>query len=137
MMSSSSSKKDTSMVLLQVYLKYQITEDDVNKGKRRPPGLPTEAGTTGISTTSLSTNIVGTQQHSITTRIVTIFKSPPSIIGVNKVFQWDDVQGLNTSNMFSFKYQLFLNDIYNWGNLDLLSYSMESNDILGDYQLPY
>ena len=36
----------------------------------------------------------------------------------------EDAQGLNTSNMFSFKYQLFLNDIYNWGSLDLLSYSM-------------
>ena len=26
--------------------------------------------------------------------------------------------------MFSFKYQLFLNDVYYWGNADLLGYSM-------------
>jgi len=109
----------------QVYLKYQITEDDVNRGKARPPGAPpTEAGTTGISTTSATTNIVGTATTFNYYENSNYLQVPPSIIGVNKVFQWDDAQGLNTSNMFSFKYQLFLNDIYNWGNLDLLSYSM-------------
>ena len=43
---------------------------------------------------------------------------------MDKVFQWDDAQGLNTNNLFSFKYQLFLNDVYYWGQTDLLSYSM-------------
>lgn len=109
----------------QVYLKYQITEDDVNRGKARPPGAPSsQYGSTGISTTSASTNIVGTATTFNYYENSNYLQVPPSIIGVNKVYQWDDAQGLNTSNMFSFKYQLFLNDIYNWGNLDLLSYSM-------------
>ena len=29
-----------------------------------------------------------------------------------------------TNNMFSVKYQLFLNDIYYWGSTELLSYAM-------------
>ena len=29
-----------------------------------------------------------------------------------------------TNNMFSVKYQLFLNDVYFWGNIELLSYAM-------------
>ena len=109
----------------QVYLKYQITEDDVNRGKARPPGAPpSQNGTVGIASTSATTNIVGTATTFTYYENSNYIQVPPSIIGVNKVFQWDDAQGLNTSNMFSFKYQLFLNDIYNWGNLDLLSYSM-------------
>ena len=40
----------------QVYLKYQITEADINRGKARPPGAPdSQYGTTGISSTSAST----------------------------------------------------------------------------------
>ena len=32
--------------------------------------------------------------------------------------------GVKSSNMFSIKYQMFLNDIYYWGTQDILSYSM-------------
>ncbi|MGA1049705.1 MAG: hypothetical protein ACO3UU_17005 [Minisyncoccia bacterium] len=48
---------------------------------------------------------------------------PPSIIGVNKIFRFDGSNTI-TNNMFSVKYQLFLNDIYYWGSVELLSYAM-------------
>jgi hypothetical protein len=48
---------------------------------------------------------------------------PPNVIGVNKIFQYDGSNTI-THNMFSVKYQLFLNDIYYWGTTELLSYAM-------------
>ena len=41
----------------QVYLKYQVTQDDINRGRARPPGAPqNQSGTTGIASTSATTN---------------------------------------------------------------------------------
>jgi hypothetical protein len=48
---------------------------------------------------------------------------PPSVIGVTKVFHFDGTNTV-TNNMFSVKYQLFLNDIYYWGSTELLTYAM-------------
>ena len=48
---------------------------------------------------------------------------PPNVIGVTKLFHFDGSATL-TNNMFSVKYQLFLNDIYYWGSTELLTYSM-------------
>jgi hypothetical protein len=47
----------------------------------------------------------------------------PAVIGVNKIFRYDGSQ-TTTSNMFSVKYQLFLNDVYSWGSMELLTYAM-------------
>ena len=50
-------------------------------------------------------------------------KVPNNIIGVTKIFHFDGSNAI-TNNMFSVKYQLFLNDIYYWGAVELLSYAM-------------
>jgi hypothetical protein len=109
----------------QVYLKYQVTEDDVARGGARPPGAPEgDSGTTGITSTTASSNINGSPTTFTFYENSNYIQIPPSIIGINKVFQYDDAQSVSSANMFSFKYQLFLNDIYYWGSTDLLSYSM-------------
>jgi len=108
----------------QVYLKYQVTQNDVDRGKARPPGAPSAGSSVGIASTSASTNIVGTATTFTYYENSNYLQIPPDVIGVNKVFQFDDSQTMSMSNMFSFKYQLFLNDIYYWGSTDLLSYSM-------------
>ena len=48
---------------------------------------------------------------------------PPEVLGVTKIFHFS---GANTTanNMFSIKYQLFLNDIYFWGAMEMLTYNM-------------
>ena len=48
---------------------------------------------------------------------------PPAVIGINKIFRFD---GANTAtnNMFSVKYQLFLNDMYYFGSTEILTYAM-------------
>ena len=82
------------------------------------------AGSVGIASTSATATIVGTATTFTYYENSNYIQVPPNVIGVNKAFQWDDAQGVNTANLFSFKYQLFLNDIYYWGQTDLLSYSM-------------
>ena len=111
----------------QVYLKYEVTQDDVDRGQARPPGLGGE--TVGIASTSATANIVGTATTFTWYQNSNYLQVPPNIIGVNKIFQYDNAQSLSMSNMFSFKYQLFLNDIYYWGATDLLSYSMAMSSL--------
>ena len=106
----------------QIYLKYEVTQNDVDRGKARPPGLGGQQ--VGIASTSATANIVGTATTFTWYQNSNYLQVPPNIIGVNKIFQYDNAQSLSMSNMFSFKYQLFLNDIYYWGTTDLLSYSM-------------
>jgi hypothetical protein len=102
----------------QTYLKYKVSQNDIDRGKARPTtGV-------GIATTSATTNIVGTATTFSYYENSNYIQVPPDIIGINKIFQYDDAQSVSSSNMFSFKYQMFLNDIYYWGTTDLLSYSM-------------
>ena len=107
----------------QVYLKYEVTQDDIDRGKARPPGV---GGTTtaGIASTSATTTIVGTATTFTYYENSNYLQVPPNIFGINRVMQYDDAQSMSMSNMFSFKYQMFLNDVWNWGSMDLLSYSM-------------
>ena len=104
----------------QVYLKYKITQADVNSGRARG-GTDNAAG---ITTTSASSTINGVSVQFDYEENSNYLEIPPEIIGVTKLFRFD---GTNTAtnNMFSLKYQLFLNDIaFNWGTTELLSYAM-------------
>lgn len=102
--------------VIQTYLKYQITQDDIDRG-RAPKG-----GNSGLVTDTVTSTIVGTAVTFSYQDNSNYLQVPSSIIGVNKVFQFDDVNMSN--NMFSVKYQMFLNDVYYWGSTDLLTYSM-------------
>ena len=105
--------------VLQTYLKYQFTQEDVDRGKG-----PGESNVTGITTTSASSTIDGVSVQFDWKENSYYLQVPPSVIGVYKVFRFD---GANTAtnNMFSVKYQLFLNDVaFNLGYDGLLSYAM-------------
>ena len=103
----------------QVFLKYQITQDDINRG-RAPAGL---SATAGIATTSATATIVGTATTFTYKENSNYLQIPPSVIGVNKIYQFAGANTV-TNNMFSVKYQLFLNDVYFFGNTEMLSYAM-------------
>lgn len=47
---------------------------------------------------------------------------PDHVIGVNGIFRFDD--NTISQNMFSISYQIFLNDVYNFSSVELLTYSM-------------
>ena len=100
------------------YLKYKITEDDKNRGKG-----PGQNGVTGITTTSATATINGTEIEFDWEENSNYLQIPPAVIGVNKIFHFDGSNTI-TNNMFSVKYQLFLNDIYFWGAIEMLTYAM-------------
>jgi len=103
----------------QVFLKYQLTQDDINRG-RAPNG---ESPTAGIVTTSATTSIVGTTTTFNYKENSNFLQIPPSVIGITKIYHFDG-SNTTTNNMFSVKYQLFLNDIYYWGSTEILTYAM-------------
>ena len=99
----------------QSYRKYAITQADIDRG---------QGGTTGagITTTTVDSTVGVTTQFSYTENS-NYLPVPPEVIGVTKIFHFDGSNTI-TNNMFSVKYQLFLNDIYYWGSTELLSYAM-------------
>lgn len=112
----------------EVYLKYQLTQADVDRGRARPPGAPpiSPAGQTGISSISATANMVGTATTFTYYQNSNYIEIPPSIIGVDKIFQFGAGMG---TGMWNLNYQYALNDfigLNGWGasGYDLTSYSM-------------
>ena len=102
----------------QTYLKYKVTQDDIDRGKG-----PKQNGVVGLTTTSATADIAGTEVQFDYTENSNYLAIPPEVIGCTKVFHFDGSNTI-TNNMFSVKYQLFLNDIYYWGATELLTYAM-------------
>ena len=101
----------------QTYLKYQVTQDDIDRGKG-----PGSTGVPGITTTT-ATSTVGISTTFTYEENSNFLQIPPEVLGVTKIYHFDGSNTV-TNNMFSVKYQLFLNDIYYWGSTELLSYAM-------------
>ena len=99
------------------FAKYKLTGDDVARGEAK-----TDGGV-GITTTTATATIDGASVNFDWKENSNYLQVPPGIIGVTKVFHFDGSASI-TNNMFSVKYQLFLNDIYYWGATELLSYAM-------------
>ena len=102
----------------RMYLKYKVSQDDLDRGKAN--------GTDGVgivTTTGTSTNISGL--GTITSNFYETSNSiqvPDSVIGIEKIFKFDTSS--ISGGMFSIKYQLFLNDLYYFNSVDLLQYAM-------------
>ena len=101
----------------RTFLKYQLTADDVSRGRAGGEGGA------GITTTTTSTTIAGATVSFDWYENSNFLQLPDSVIGIEKLYKFD---AANVSNgMFSVKYQLFLNDIsFNLGYDGLLSYAM-------------
>ena len=86
----------------RMFLKHQFTADDKTR-----------------FTTSDETLTVGTTDWLARNSYLQV---PDHITGINKVF---GIKGSNIrSNLFGLEYQLFLNDLYQFGSVDILSYYM-------------
>ena len=105
----------------QIYMKYAVTQDDIDRGRATKKTNTTN--TAGIVTTTADATIAGVSTSFDWYENSNYLQVPPEIIGVTKVMHFD---GTNTAtnNMFSVKYQLFLNDIYYWGTTEILTYAM-------------
>ena len=103
----------------QTFLKYKITQEDIDRGRARggsnnAAGITTSTGTSDIDGSSVTFSFEENSNY---------LQVPPEIIGITKVFKFDGSNTV-TNNMFSVKYQLFLNDIYYWGSTEILTYAM-------------
>jgi hypothetical protein len=104
--------------VVQTYLKYKITQGDVDRGRGRGGSNPV-----GLVTTTASSTIDGSSVTFSFEENSNYVQVPPQVIGINKIFRYDGSQTV-TNNMFSVKYQMFLNDIYNFSSTEILSYAM-------------
>ena len=102
----------------QTLLKYKITEADINRGRTRGNNKAV-----GIVTTTADATIDGSTVTFSFEENSNYLQVPPEVIGITKIFKYDGSQTV-TNNMFSVKYQMFLNDIYYYGSTELLTYSM-------------
>jgi len=100
----------------KMYLKYKITEDDLNRGRA--------SGTSGVGivTTTGTSNIVGAATTFSFYETSNYIQVPESVIGIERIFKFDTSS--ISGGMFSIKYQLFLNDLYYFNSVELLQYSM-------------
>ena len=100
----------------KMYLKYKITQDDVNRGRA--------GGTSGVGivTTTGTSTIVGSATTFSFYENSNYIQVPESVIGIEKIFKFDTSS--ISGGMFSIKYQLFLNDLYYFNSVELLQYSM-------------
>ena len=105
----------------RTYLKYKLTEDDIKRGTANLGEHSTNSA--GITTTQASTTINGSAIQFDWSENSNYLQVPPEVIGVYKIFHYDG-SNTTTNNMFSVKYQLFLNDIYYWGSTEILTYAM-------------
>lgn len=95
----------------KMFLKYKITQDDIDRGRARGGDK-----TTGITTTTASSPL-GTFNWEENSNYIPV---PDTIIGIERVFKLDN--RTISSSLFNVNYQLFLNDIYWFSSTELLNY---------------
>ena len=102
----------------RMYLKHKITADDIARGRAKNTD-----GVGIVNTSAESTPVSGigtiTSEWYETSNFLQV---PDSVVGVEKIFKFDT--STISGGMFSIKYQLFLNDLYQFNSVDLLQYSM-------------
>jgi hypothetical protein len=105
--------------VVQTYLKYKITQEDIDRGRAPNPN----ESVVGLTTDTVSASIIGETKTFSYNENSNYIAIPPTVVGVNKLLKFDGSNAA-TNNMFGVKYQMFLNDIYYWGSTELLTYSM-------------
>jgi len=103
----------------RMYLKYKITQDDIDRGSAKNTD-----GVGIVTTTATATAVpgIGTTITSNWYETSNFLQVPDSVVGIEKIFKFDT--STISGGMFSIKYQLFLNDLYNFNSVELLQYAM-------------
>jgi hypothetical protein len=95
----------------KMFMKYKITQDDIDRGRARAQDI-----SAGIVTTTVTTGI-GTFDWEENSNYIPV---PDSVIGIERVFKLSN--RTIASNLFNVNYQLFLNDIYWFSSTEMLNY---------------
>ena len=91
----------------KMYLKYQITEADITRAR---------GNTTTTSTDSVDSSITGSFKEGNN-----FIPMPSSVVSVVQIFNFDEAQ---TNSMFDIRYQLRLNDLYDFSSTSIIHYQM-------------
>jgi hypothetical protein len=91
----------------KMYLKYQITEADITRAR---------ANTTTTSADSVDSSITGSFKEGNN-----FIPMPSSVVSVVQIFNFDEAQ---TNSMFDIRYQLRLNDLYDFSSTSIIHYQM-------------
>jgi len=104
----------------KMYLKHKITENFTNTVQAS--GTDGAASSLGITTTTANATITGIGATTFSFEETQNFiQVPDAVIGIEKVWKVDS--RAIASNMFNITYQLFLNEIYYFSSMELLSYT--------------
>ena len=101
----------------RMYLKYQITQGDIDRGRAK--------NTDGVGIVTTTATSVDTGAGSFTSSFYetsNFIQIPDSVTGIEKIFKFDTSS--ISGGMFSLKYQIFLNDMYYFNSVELLQYAM-------------
>ena len=91
----------------KMYLKYQITQDDIDRAA---------SNDTTTATDTVDSNITATFKEG-----KNFIPMPSSVVSVIQIFPFDNVA---TNNMFDIRYQLRLNDLYDFSSTSVIHYQM-------------
>ena len=91
----------------KVYLKHQITQEDVDRSKTNETSTATDSKDSSI-TASFSEG-------------KGFIPMPSAVVSVIQIFPFDNVA---TNNMFDIRYQLRLNDLYDFSSTSVIQYQM-------------
>ena len=91
----------------KMYLKYQITEADITRAR---------GNTTTTSTDSVDSSVTGSFKEGNN-----FIPMPSSVVSVVQIFNFDEAQ---TNSMFDIRYQLRLNDLYDFSSTSIIHYEM-------------
>jgi len=94
----------------RVFLKHKLLKDEIDTVRKNPSYTNVNTG----NNVGITTTIIEESENFI--------PLPDTIVSVNSVFKSDSSS--ISSGMFNIKYQIFLNDLYYFGTLDLLNYAM-------------
>ena len=104
----------------KMYLKHKITENFTNTVQAS--GTDGAASSLGITTTTANATITGIGATTFSFEETQNFiQVPDAVIGIENVWKVDS--RAIASNMFNITYQLFLNEIYYFSSMELLSYT--------------
>jgi hypothetical protein len=101
----------------RMYLKYQITQGDIDRGRAK--------NTDGVGIVTTTATSIDTGAGSFTSSFYetsNFIQIPDSVTGIEKIFKFDTSS--ISGGMFSLKYQIFLNDMYYFNSVELLQYAM-------------
>ena len=91
----------------KMYLKYQITQTDIDRAR---------GNTTTTSTDSIDSTITGSFKEGSN-----FIPMPSAVVSVSNIFDFSNAM---TNNMFDIRYQLRLNDLYDFSSTSIIHYQM-------------